>query len=238
LAEFLEEEDMENKLSNALDIYNNIKQVYITEQSKQKPASNFSSSPVSESVVSRGIEIFQFTGYSIVDENKKMLKNKGNITSIQTEESYAEVPIMTQSAGHLKGFYVTYKPNDLVLVGWLDKTSPIILGGINDDYTLSKDIVPLLKEAEALISPKTAGSYLIIKDDDSIKLNNTLGGNVVIDATGTTVTTPTGAKMKINLDGSFKLYTKDNYGIESDASGNITIRGVTINHTQTVGTWP
>lgn len=229
---------MENRLSNALDIYNNIKGIYASEQAKQKVAPNFSSSPVSETIVSRGLEVFVFTGYSVVDEEKKMLKNKGNIASFQTEESYSNVPIMTFSAGHLKGLYVTYRPNDLVLVGWLDKTSPIILGGINDDFTLSKDIVPALKESEALISPKSAGSYLIIKDNNTIKLNNTLGGNITIDDTGTMVFTPTGAKIRINIDGSFKIYNKDNYGIDCDASGTLTLRGTTINHTQTVGTWP
>jgi hypothetical protein len=38
----------------------------------------------------------------------------------------------------------------------------------------------------------------------------------------------------IKSNKGFKILNKDGYGIECDESGNITIRGLTINHTQTV----
>lgn len=40
----------------------------------------------------------------------------------------------------------------------------------------------------------------------------------------------------IKSNAGFKLLNKEGYGIECDESGNITIRGLTINHTQTKAT--
>jgi hypothetical protein len=45
------------------------------------------------------------------------------------------------------------------------------------------------------------------------------------------------SRIKLKADGSFKLYNRENYGIECDANGNLILRGKTIKHTKTVGTW-
>jgi len=45
-----------------------------------------------------------------------------------------------------------------------------------------------------------------------------------------------GSKIKLSQDGSFKVYNSNNYGIECDSSGNITIFGSQINNLKINGT--
>jgi len=106
-------------------------------------------------------------------------------------------------------------------------TKPFILGTLFDYITQNPDSVPQIKLNELLIVQQENGSIILMKDNNDVLIRSAdLSGNF-----------DNGARIRINADGSFKLFNKGNYGIECDASGNITIRGVTVNATQTPGTW-
>ena len=142
---------------------------------------------------------------------------------------YKNVPILGIGMGHYKGIFKFPEVDDLVLVAFLGGTSlqPVMLGSLIDTYTQNPDGVVRINTNELLITQKTYGSIIFIKADNSIEIK-------VPDSTGDLTK---GARMKLSPDGSFKLFNKDNYGIETDAAGNVTIRGVTINSTQTPGTF-
>lgn len=178
---------MEHKLANSLDVYNNIKDISLEETAKVKNASSFST-PGSEQNVGRNLEMFRFIGYSKVDENGKILANTCNIESVQTKEAYENVPVLSLGLGHLKGIYTTFKSGDLVIVGWLDKNAPVIIGGINDNFSNKPDIVPALEGEEMLMTPKEAGSYIMVKKDDTIKIKNKTGAEILIEDGQVTIT--------------------------------------------------
>jgi hypothetical protein len=142
---------------------------------------------------------------------------------------YTEVPILGMGMGHYKGILKFPEVDDLVLVAFLGGTSlkPIVLGTLLDSFTQSPDGVIQINANELFITQKTYGSIIFIKADNTIEMR-------VPDSTGDLTK---GARMRLSPDGSWKLFNKDNYGIECDSSGNVTIRGVTVNHTQTAGTF-
>jgi hypothetical protein len=138
------------------------------------------------------------------------------------KSAFNDVPISSIALGHNKGIMSLPAPGDLVLVGFLGKgvTQPIVLGNVFNTNGQYPQIIPQIKQNEMLLAAQSGGAFIVIRQDNSIILK-----------------AKTGAKIKINLDGSFKLFNKNNYGIECDASGNITIRGTSINHTQTPGSF-
>jgi len=142
---------------------------------------------------------------------------------------YKNVPILGIGMGHYKGIFKFPEVDDLVLVAFLGGTSlqPVMLGSLIDTYTQNPDGVIRINTNELFITQKTYGSIIFIKADNTIEIK-------VPDSTGDLTK---GARMKLSPDGSFKVFNKDNYGIECDSSGNITIRGVTVNHTTTPGTF-
>lgn len=142
---------------------------------------------------------------------------------------YTEVPLLGLGMGHWKGILKYPEVDDLVLVAFLGGTSlqPIVLGTLLDAYTQNPDGVIQIDANELFITQKTFGSIIFIKADNTIEMR-------VPDSTGDLTK---GARMRLSPDGSFKLFNKDNYGIECDSAGNVTIRGVTVNHTQTAGTF-
>lgn len=203
MAEFLVGENMEHRLANSLDVYNNIKDISIEETTKVKSTSNFSATPSSEQNIGRNLEMFQFVDYSDVNGDGKIINNTCNIKSTQTKETYKNVPILGMGLGHLKGVYSTFKAGDLLVVGWLDKNSPVVIGGINDNFSTRPDTVPALESEEALISPKSAGSYIMVKKDDTIKIRNVAGIEIELKGDVMKLTHPDGGFIEIDEDVHF-----------------------------------
>ena len=151
---------------------------------------------------------------------------KYNIKHINFKAQQNDVPMLGVGFGHRKGILKHPNVGDLVLVTFMD-TKPFILGTLFDYITQNPDSVPQIKLNELLIVQQENGSIILMKDNNDVLIRSAdLSGNF-----------DNGARIRINADGSFKLFNKGNYGIECDASGNITIRGVTVNATQTPGTW-
>ena len=222
MAKFLIDENMGNKLSDSLDLYNNIKDINIQETTKVKSSSSFST-PISEQNIGRNLEIFQFIKYTEINSSEQILTNSCDIQSIQTQEAYTNVPILGLGLGHLKGCYITFKSNDLVVVGWIDKNSPVILGGINDNFSSNPDDIPQLKEGEMLISSNTAGSYLYMAEDGDIKLKNKSGPYLEIKNT----------LIKIGLleGNQIIFYDSGNIYIQSPNNNHISVKdsGIILN---------
>jgi len=142
---------------------------------------------------------------------------------------YENVPVVGTGLGNLKGVIAHPEVGDLVLVGWLDTTStPIVFGSIMDNFSQKPDSAPLIKRQELFLTNKQAGGIIYMMQDNSIVAR-------AADAAGNLAN---GARLMIKPDGSFKLFNKDNFGIEVDSGGNMTLRGVTINHVQTPGSFP
>lgn len=140
------------------------------------------------------------------------------VTKLHNGESVEYVKIGGIGQGNYSGIIKTPKINDFGLVIEVNG-EPFWVMNVLDVYTTNPDRQPNIRDS-LIIQNKEAGSFQIFTKNDNI-----------------VITTHTGAKVIFKKDGSFKLYDKDNYGIESDGSGNITIRGTTINHTQTAGTF-
>jgi hypothetical protein len=129
------------------------------------------------------------------------------------------VKIINTKLGNGRGFISYPKPGELGLV--LNAQGEYFyLGSIFDVYSKIPD-KQIQKDPEGMfLINNDFGSYLaILKNEDVI------------------IRTKAGAKIRLYNDGSFKLYGKTNHGIEVSASGVVTIRGTTINHTQSAGTW-
>jgi hypothetical protein len=202
---------MSNSISSQLDFIKTIKKI-----STHKDNDNNINQ--STDVSYKPLEIMVFTGYSEVDENGKIQSNIGNIKGVNNDNTYNDVQILGLGLGNNRGIYIPIKTNEFVLVGWISKTTPVILGSINDYITESTDNMPKIKEDELVIVSKEAGSSIFIKNDGTI-----------------TVKTSDGSKIRLNNNGHFKLFNKDNYGIECDKDGNLIFRGVTITSTNTAG---
>jgi len=142
---------------------------------------------------------------------------------------YKNVPMMGFGLGNFKGLIKLPEVDDLVVVMFLGGSDPvpIIIGSVFDVFTANPDNIPIIAQNEVLLANKSLGSIIFISSSNEITLK-------VSDATGNI---DGGARIKLSPDGSFKVFTKDNYGIEVDASGNMELRGVTINHTQNPGTF-
>ena len=142
-----------------------------------------------------------------------------NIKKLNSSENYEHVSFLGFNLGNGKGLISQLEVNDLVLVGFLkDSELPFILGSVFNRYMSSEDqIIPILP-GELFLNATINGSYIFINDKEDVVIN-----------------TNTGSKIKLKKDGSFKLFNKTNHGVEVDSSGNMTFRGVTINHTQTPG---
>lgn len=143
---------------------------------------------------------------------------------------YDNVRIAGTGLGHMKGLMKLPAVGDWVVVAFLgvDSLQPIVIGSLYDDFSQNKDTIPKVEEDELVLIHKTAGSFLTMKPDGTI-IARTVGADGDPDG---------GSRFKIAPDGSFKLFNKGNYGVEVDSSGNMTLRAVTINATQTGGTWP
>ena len=182
------------------------------------PADNSDNINMFKDIGNKPLEIMIFTGYSEVDDQKRIINNKGNIKELFSSTAYRNVQIIGIGLSNYRGIYCPIKTDELVLVGWLDKNTPIILGNVNDYINQIKDNIPRIKEDEIVIAPKALGSVIYIKDDGTIILK-----------------TKDGSKIRLNNNGHFKIFNKDNFGIECDQDGNLILRGVTITSTNTAG---
>jgi len=171
--------------------------------------------------------VYTVTGIESENVNTGLISNyKASIKHINYTLQYDNVPMVGMGLGNLKGVLKYPNVGDLVLVGFLDdQSSPIILGTLFDSFTQSKDTAPQIRLNELFLNNQEAGAYVYLNKD-----------NEIIITTGNSSTT-TFPKLKMYKDGSFKLFNKDGYGIEVSSSGAMTLRGVTINHTQTPGTF-
>jgi len=91
-----------------------------------------------------------------------------NIKRLNFNLQYDNVQCAGLGMGNLKGQIMLPKINDIVLVGFVDNTTPIVLGNLYDDFTSSPDNVLPIKQGEYIVSAKENGTYMHLKDDNSI----------------------------------------------------------------------
>jgi len=151
---------------------------------------------------------------------------RANIKHMNFKFSLDDVPIAGIGLGHMKGVIKYPNVGDFVLVNF-QGSKPYIIGTVFDDFADPKDSVPLIKLDELIIVQKEKGSMILMKNTNDI----------ILKAADSTGDLNAGGKLRLNADGSFKLFNKEGYGIEVDNAGNMTLRGVTINATQTPGTF-
>jgi hypothetical protein len=197
----------ENSISNALGIKKEIESAVRRTITQDR-----------DNTIPKNLAIYEFTGYSQMSSDGKIQKNTGGIKDIKKGTIYSDVFIIGNGLGNLRGIYNSINVGDFVIVGWLGKTKPVILGTINDYVSQIQDNIPQIKEDEMILVSKEKGSYIILKSNGDIVLN-----------------TITGSKIRLSNTGHFKVFNKDNYGIECDVDGNLVLRGVTINSTNTAG---
>lgn len=173
-----------------------------------------------------GVAIWQVTDIKSVGSDGYVTEYKCNIKNLEFKHSLDDVPIGGIGLGHRKGILKYPAVGDFVLVAFIGN-EPIIIGTIYDYFSQSPDSVPIIKLNELAIIQKEDGSIILMKENNDI----------LIRAAGSSGDFDDGAKIRLNSDGSFKLFNKDNYGIECDKDGNLVLRGVTIDHTQTAGAW-
>jgi len=151
----------------------------------------------------------------VFDDTMQMYKLK--VTRLHDGESVDNVKLSGVGLGNYAGIYKVPKRNDFGIVISL-MGEPFWVANVYDVYTENPDRTIKAKES-MLIQNKEAGSFYISTKNDNIAITTKEGGKIIFLKDG----------------GGFKLFDKDNYGIESDGNGNITIRGNTIDHTQTKG---
>ena len=155
------------------------------------------------------LQIFKVTDVPYKTSGK-ITQAKLNIKHPNSGLQYDDVPMMGTGLGHLKGVYMYPSVDDFVIVGFLGD-QPIVLGSVNDFFTQTPDSVPQIEENEVIVVGKEKGQY--------IYLNNS--GDILIK-------TVNGAKIKITEDNTFKIFNADDYGIECDASGDVTVYSNTV----------
>ena len=141
--------------------------------------------------------------------------------------SLENVPVLTNYVDDDAGHMVVPKIGQLCIVGFLSgQTEDVVcLGFIRRTY--SAEIVDKVTGKISLSAVKEAMQTGVADTNYKIR---TVGRDIIFECKD-------GSKIRLNDDGSFKLFNKDNYGIEVDASGNMTLRGVSINATQSPGSW-
>jgi len=144
-----------------------------------------------------------------------------NIKELNLIKSYNNVQMLGQGFGNFKGQIKLPAVNDIVLVSFITESeTPIIMGTLFDIYSTTKDGRFSIKSNEYFVNGQTNGAFILIDEDNNIILR-----------------TPNGSKIKLNEDGSFKLFNKDNYGIEVSSTGVMTLRRTSQVETTTQGTW-
>lgn len=161
------------------------------------------------------LDIYEVTDVPEKNESGQVVKYTVNIKHLNKNVQYNDVAVLGVGIGNLKGIYKPLKQNDLVVVGWFDKYTPVVIGSISDYFSQTPDNIPLIKDDEMLIVAKTKGAIIYLTEDNSIIIRS-------VDSSGDLAN---GSKIKLSPDGSFKVFDKGNYGITSDGNGNIDIFG-------------
>lgn len=174
------------------------------------------------------VQLYVVTGLNLGDNQQ--YNYTVNIKHPSRINAYDKVPIVGLGLGNVKGVMKLPAVGDWVLVAFIggETLRPFVIGTLFDSFTQSPDNIPVITDDQLLLVSKEAGSFISINKDNSIVIRS-------VDANGSP---DNGARFRLNPDGSFKIFNKGNFGIEVDASGNMTLRGVAINSTQTAGTWP
>lgn len=132
-----------------------------------------------------------------------------NIKKLNVNQQYDNVKIVGTGLGNLKGQIKLPDVNDIVIVSFIQNSEqPVILGSVFDTLTNTPDTKLTISSSEYFVNNKANGSFLLIDDENTITLR-----------------TPNGAKLRLKDDGEFKLFDGNDYGVQSDGSGNITIYG-------------
>jgi hypothetical protein len=173
-----------------------------------------------------GVSIWQVTDTKSRGSDGYATDFKCNIKHTNFKLTYDDVPIAGIGLGHGKGIIRHPEVGDFVLVAFIDE-EPFILGTVFDYFTNSPDSVPVIKLGEMIFVAREKGSLILFKDNNDVVIR-------IADASGNI---DNGARFRLNSDGSFKLFGKGNFGIECDASGNLVLRGITIDHQNTGGTF-
>jgi len=173
-----------------------------------------------------GLSIWEVTDIKAIGTDKLVKQYKAQIKHLNFIYTLDNVPILGIGLGHMKGVMKYPNVGDFVIVGFID-SKPYILGTVFNEFAQPFDSVPTIKLDELMICQKENGSIFMMKENNDVMIRaGDSAGNI-----------DNGARIRINADGSFKLFNKGNFGIECDSAGNITLRGVTINSTQTPGTF-
>ncbi len=173
-----------------------------------------------------GVSIWQVTDIKSREQDGYITSYKCNIKHPNFKYTLDDVSMIGIGLGHMKGIMKYPNVGDFVLVAFMGE-QPFILGTVFDFFSEPKDSIPLVKLDELLIIQKERGSLILMKDNN----------DVVVRASDENGNFDNGARLRINHDGSFKLFNKENYGIEVDKDGNMLLRGQTINATQQPGEW-
>lgn len=173
-----------------------------------------------------GVSIWIVTDIKGKQTDGSITDYRCQIKNLCFKYSLDNVPMIGLGLGHKKGVITYPSIGDYVVVSFMD-TKPIILGTVFDYFSQKPDSVPVIKMNELAIVQRENGSIILMKENN----------DVLIRASDSTGNFDNGARIRINADGSFKVFNKGNFGIEVDSAGNMTLRGVTINGTQTPGTW-
>lgn len=171
-----------------------------------------------------GVSIWLVTDIQSKGADGYITQYQCQIKHLNFKYTLDNVPIAGVGLGNNKGILKYPSIGDFVLVAFQDK-NPFIIGTIPDYFSQKPDNIPLIREDELIIVPKEKGSIVLFQQNNDLIIR-------IADENGDV---SRGSRVKLSHDGSLKLFNKDNYGIEVDASGNMTLRGVTINSTQTPG---
>ncbi len=140
-----------------------------------------------------------------------------NIKQLNGYKTYVNVDFTGHNFGNGKGCLQLPNVDDLVLVAFVKGSEkPLVLGSLFNKFMREPDSIVQIKENEWFVNNKINGAFIFIDENNNVTIKNPIGNDV-----------------KLNQDGSFIIKNKDGYGIKVDASGNMTLSGITINHTQT-----
>lgn len=163
---------------------------------------NKQSKTILERFMSKYIFKIQVTDID-VDDNKTLISGVALVNS----REFSDIKLSGINIGNGRGIISFPKIGDICLVLNLFGEY-IYLASIYDEVTRIPDNQVVINKESMIFINKSYGSYIHFNDSDDI-----------------IITTKTGAKVKLLKDGTFKLFDKNNYGIQSDGNGNVTIYG-------------
>lgn len=153
-----------------------------------------------------------------------------DITCKHLDRIYKRVPVLLPLSGDEFGFFCVPSVGDVVVVIFQHEDNPVVIGYLNKSQKELENPrrSPVLAQGDLLIRHKS-NTQILIKEEGSIEISK----NNKVDGNPSTFEGLCGFKMA--SDGSFKLFNKTGHGIEVDASGNVIIRGNSIDHRQAGG---